>query len=319
MLTVDKMDTFCQGIAICDLPEVFRDAIHVARELGLSYIWIDALCIIQHGDDGQDWLRESALMRSVYGNCHVNIAATSASNVHKGLFSKLEHYSGGFYARVTTAKFCTAQCFFHSYVHSAASTDTHLATRAWTFQERLLPARTIFLGDTGIFWECRSSTRSEFLPQSFPWVTDRTRLVRPENEGWNWQHIVGEYSRANLTNPRDRLPALAGIARRQYEATGHHYLAGMWKEHLAHQLLWTVAGKRRQRPSWRAPTWSWASVDGGAYYRTYWYHDTFLREAKHYVQVLDVWTTSVGPDPFGQVSNGLLSLACSALMHAPAS
>ena len=39
---------------------------------------------------------------------------------------------------------------------------THLAT--WALQERLLPARTLYIGNSGIFWECRSGTRSEFLP-----------------------------------------------------------------------------------------------------------------------------------------------------------
>ncbi|KAF6818396.1 heterokaryon incompatibility protein [Colletotrichum musicola] len=216
-LTMDTMETFCRGFAICDLPKVFRDAIHVARELGLSYIWIDALCIIQQGDDGQDWATESALMKD------------------------------------TTAE--------------------------------------------------------------GPGLLQSTR-PRLEGEAWSWWHIVVWYSRANLTYPQDRLPALAGIARLQHEATGHQYLAGMWRERLVQQLPWYIYLERRKRPAWRAPSWSWMSVDSSAGYSQFYNEFSPPEIFKQYVQVLDVWTTPSGPDLFGQISDGLLSLACSALVGA---
>lgn len=314
-LTASNMNTFCQGIAILDLPEVFRDAIRVARELELSYIWIDALCIIQQGDDDRDWLTESALMTDVYGDSYVNIAATSATNVRETIFSKPTHYSGGFEARITTAKQCRAHSFYHHGVCRDSSINTHLATRAWALQERLLPARTIFFGDTGMYWECRSGAKSEFLPNEVP-STGRSHLARPENKEWDWQDIVAQYSRANLTNPRDRLPALAGVARRQHEATSRHYLAGMWRERLITQLPWMVFGERRKRPVWRAPSWSWMSVDSETQYWERWDVDIFAGNSWHYAEVMDAWTTPSGPDPFGQVSDGLLTLKCSALVCA---
>lgn len=46
------------------LPKTFQDAILVTLHLGMQYIWIDSLCIIQ--DDALDWDRESARMC----NCH---------------------------------------------------------------------------------------------------------------------------------------------------------------------------------------------------------------------------------------------------------
>lgn len=40
------------GIELASLPRSFRDAITVCRHLGVEYIWIDCLCIVQ--DDGYD-------------------------------------------------------------------------------------------------------------------------------------------------------------------------------------------------------------------------------------------------------------------------
>jgi hypothetical protein len=53
-------------------------AIFIASKLGLEYLWIDSLCIIQ--DDEDDWRQESALMSTVYGNSYLNIAAAGASD-----------------------------------------------------------------------------------------------------------------------------------------------------------------------------------------------------------------------------------------------
>ncbi|KAJ3464978.1 hypothetical protein MRS44_005636 [Fusarium solani] len=41
------------GIEIEELPQVFKDAIRITHEIGLRYLWVDSLCIIQ--DDAEDW------------------------------------------------------------------------------------------------------------------------------------------------------------------------------------------------------------------------------------------------------------------------
>jgi hypothetical protein len=48
------------GIPLSSLPKTFLDAIVVTKALGLRYLWIDSLCIIQ--DDEDDWLAESKTM-----------------------------------------------------------------------------------------------------------------------------------------------------------------------------------------------------------------------------------------------------------------
>jgi hypothetical protein len=41
-----------EAIPVEALPKTFRDAIEIARELGIEYLWVDALCIVQ--DNIQD-------------------------------------------------------------------------------------------------------------------------------------------------------------------------------------------------------------------------------------------------------------------------
>jgi hypothetical protein len=70
----DTMKVFQECIPVEALPKTFKDAIYAAIELGLEYIWIDSLCIVQ--DDIDDWKMESVKMSSVYGNSTISLAAS---------------------------------------------------------------------------------------------------------------------------------------------------------------------------------------------------------------------------------------------------
>lgn len=140
-----------------------------------------------------------------------------------------------------------------------------------------------------------------------------SQLVCPEDKAWNWREIVRYYSKTHLTHSADKLPALSGVARRQHEATGDEYLAGMWRKGLMRQLGWMPRSKNK-RPDWRAPTWSWASIDAETLFWSVWYDDSFAKN--EYVQVLDARVTLAGPDPFVAVSGGELQLGCTAMVRA---
>lgn len=71
MHNYDKMQA---GIGFESLPALFQDAIVTTQKLGIQYLWIDSLCIIQDSED--DWQAESAKMGSVYRNAKVTIAAS---------------------------------------------------------------------------------------------------------------------------------------------------------------------------------------------------------------------------------------------------
>ncbi|PVH83463.1 HET-domain-containing protein, partial [Cadophora sp. DSE1049] len=81
--TGPTLDARMAGVSFNDLPRTFQDAIAVTRGLGLNYLWIDSLCIIQ--ESREDWTKESQEMQNVYANAVFNISADSASDSSMGL------------------------------------------------------------------------------------------------------------------------------------------------------------------------------------------------------------------------------------------
>ncbi|KAH7369610.1 heterokaryon incompatibility protein-domain-containing protein [Rhexocercosporidium sp. MPI-PUGE-AT-0058] len=76
-----------RGIPMDELPRTFLDAVRITRRLGIRFLWIDSLCILQGHDDSAkaEWATESSKMTEVYGGAYLTIAAASASNVHQGI------------------------------------------------------------------------------------------------------------------------------------------------------------------------------------------------------------------------------------------
>lgn len=218
-----------------------RDAIYIARRLGLDYIWIDALCIIQRQQDHKDWLCESGQIRSIYGGSQINIATSSAMDVHQGCLVESNAYIGGLSVLITTSASGGSHSivFFDPMLLDTAPTS-HLLQRAWAFQERLLAPRTIHFNEHGALWECRATTLSSHLPGGFDNVVCGPKMVCADDEEWDWKEIVNSYSHTQLTVSSGRLPALAGVARRHCELAEDQYLAGMWRGTLVDQLVWAV-------------------------------------------------------------------------------
>ena len=79
-----------QSIIMSDLSETFCDAIKVTQKLGIRYLWIDSICIIQ--DSTNDWARESSNMMAIYESAWLNIAAAGSDQMNGRLF--MERNSG---------------------------------------------------------------------------------------------------------------------------------------------------------------------------------------------------------------------------------
>lgn len=70
---VSNYEDMKAGIASTNLPRNFQDAMTTAHFLGIQYVWIDSLCIIQ--DLSSDWEKEAATMHQVYKYAHLTIVA----------------------------------------------------------------------------------------------------------------------------------------------------------------------------------------------------------------------------------------------------
>lgn len=322
-LTQSSKLEFLKEIPYCKLPKTFQDAISVARSLGVYYIWIDSLCIIQREESLADWNREAAKMDKVYSHAALNIAATGASDASKGLFfprsantmELLEieldwPIKGKFSQKFTLLD--------HDYWKRLV-VDEPLMRRAWVVQERLLAPRVLHFGSRQLFWECELDASEDF-PLGPPAVLVRqdqqnlfkrfdetamhfTEFDHPSPAHAVWQRALSSYTHASLTKSEDKLVALGGIASELSSNISDGYVAGLWKEQMATELLWyvdldTVSSRQKQ---YRAPSFSWASVDG-AVVPGGWQKDDVL------IEVQESFAATETSNPFGSVRSGFVRI-----------
>jgi hypothetical protein len=159
-----------KGISFNTLPRNFKDAVIVTRWLGLRYIWIDSLCIIQ--DDPRDWLEQSAKMADVYANAYVTIAATGSPTCEHGF---LNTRRCDLELSVPGVLDSDSKLFVREiplYLHQAfgwgfVSTLDHvfkeypLLQRGWVLQERALSQRLLHFTKREIVFECEECFECE--------------------------------------------------------------------------------------------------------------------------------------------------------------
>jgi hypothetical protein len=315
-----------QAISWSSLSKTFQDAIIITRFLGMHYIWIDSLCIVQ--DDKLDWEMESATMASVYEGAYVTIAASLSADGSGGCFATREVTAPVVSAHVSSAPNSSEVYVRESLSHGDFTYDVKpttvrnpLLTRAWAFQERVLSTRMVHFGQSELLWECRTTSDCEcgnFTGTAkLPRIPNNIAEV-PSGAGYGpdwvsilWRNITRVYSAKKLTVATDKLPALSAVAAKMDNLDQGTYLAGMWSSHLPVGLLWKVPRPRPlQLDQLTAPTWSWASLDTPV---------DFSEELAELEEVeMDTYAITahfLGADctvgranPFGQVKDGYLTL-----------
>ncbi|KAJ6788800.1 hypothetical protein PWT90_02803 [Aphanocladium album] len=257
-----NIDDFEKDVPWELLPKTYQDVIVIVRALNIQYVWIDSLCIVQ--DDHDDWLRESALMGSVYERAELTIAASHAANSTEGFLSPRPEPS----ASVPLPNFLTKNQSSSSsstavlarlrHDSAAAAFPEHgaLNTRSWATQEWLLSRRMLFFTPAGVMWSCKTLTQRETGERCFN-ISRNTR----------WKTVVEAYSERRLTYPTDRLAALDGLRTELQRKDKQRYLSGLWEGRLPDQLLWQVAHKLERiedAPNpLGLPSWTWARVPCG--------------------------------------------------------
>ena len=147
--TDDNFEARLNRFNFSDLPKTFRDAVQVTRELGIQYLWIDSVCIIQ--ENKKDWEHEAKRMEGIFAMAYCTIAATSASNSNAGFLERNDRREFVHAQDALGRQFylCTNIDDFDNDVGEAA-----LNKRAWVMQERVLSRRTIHFSANQVYFEC---------------------------------------------------------------------------------------------------------------------------------------------------------------------
>jgi Heterokaryon incompatibility protein (HET) len=122
-----------------------------------------------------------------------------------------------------------------------------------------------------------------------------------------WNTVLKHYAGKKFTQDQDRLVALSGVAKWfQGLFKDEVYLAGHWKSYLINQLLWEVSPHTESsRPhQYRAPSWSWASVEGQVGFRDIVESDNQKLLAK----IMNAKVVTWHGDPTGTVLHGFIKV-----------
>jgi hypothetical protein len=186
-LTTSNLQDLQESISPSDLSQTFQDAIIVALRLGVRYLWIDSLCIVQ--DSPEDWQTESSMMDLVYKNSLCTIAASEATEPHHGLFKNRDTSSlTPFKVLFTPDDRSESYYCFYDWWWPDVCGKKPLNQRGWVVQERLLSPRTIHFA-TPVFWECRELIACETYPTGLP-----SHLVGDQQKIWSTMRTSQEES-----------------------------------------------------------------------------------------------------------------------------
>lgn len=320
-LTEQNLESFRQGIPMDQLPPTFQHAVQITRRLNFHFLWIDSLCILQ--DSPSDWDRESTIMGDIYRGSVCTIAALKMDGIDSGCFSIRNPLS------VLPCSLGVPRVVAGVFQNERRAYG-ELLTRGWVMQERVLSPRTIYYGSTDILWECTTAAASEGCPrlsghwsmpqsynpkQAFPLLVleNLPDLANPSGKFLSfhitWARMLNAYSRCALTKPEDKLVAVNGIMRDIEGKTGMHGVAGLWKEILPAELMWysneTIVHTSDRLDLYRAPSWSWASLDGVI---TNDYVDIVRNKKFRLDWMLNVVSVELNAKSNGQVSHAKLTV-----------
>lgn len=330
-----------QGYPITILPKTLADATWFTHQLGLEYLWVDALCIFQ--DDADDKGREIPRMRQYYGDATVAICAASAETCSNGFLrapppaeDPTNYVFGPVELRIKTmtGEMGTIQALKEADYFGLHREREPIVRRGWTLQESLLSRRMLIFSSHHLYFSCRVANAScggrEPLLKSrvigmyqsrVPGIHTIWSLQRLFPIVSTWDKVVHEYTQRLLGFSGDKLPAISAMAAslvrmaKEERAVEFRYCAGMmfdlegkdwgWKG----ELLWTVTEPATPLGTGvltSPPSWSWASLQAPVH-RWQARVDDFPDEDG--IRLLDVNAPLADErNPFGAVNGGVIRL-----------
>lgn len=252
--TKENLQKKLQPFALESLPKTIQDAVLSAKQLGLRFLWIDALCIIQ--DCKEDKLRELAKMHGVYKNSHATLIAARAHSVHDGFLKHQERPKVDLTIPYGESEGKCGTMLLREEVqlkNRLRGSPDATERRGWCLQEGLLSHRCIVYSQYSLLWKCKTVQCAENVPGSyfdndqqleiFLWIWRHVPLrmldvsldqISGQNvsqslsKAWEfWFLTIELFTPRKLSEPMDKLFAVQGIATELHSITGSRYLAGL--------------------------------------------------------------------------------------------
>lgn len=332
---IKTFDDRMRGFLLEEVPKCIRDAVQVSRALGVRYLWVDALCILQ--DDKSDWEMQSAQMAQIYGNAIAVICAAASSSCHQGFLERNKTSASiKFQSKIDSTIYGHFNISFNDnfkFGHGnfdAARLDTYYckwAFRGWTHQELYLARHAIIFGRRKIHHRCSDMvwTENEATKRDGIKISLNKRSIQEKDDTVRsgWIDAVHYFANREFSIISDRLPAISGLAETVSGSCPDQYLAGIRRSYLHHDLIWALdatggnlfgADERLNPPDpYIAPSWSWASrrqaIHNPSIARTLLFGPLIVQDSKKEYSKVETCISLIGQNPYGHVSHGSLTFS----------
>ena len=287
--------------SLCNLqlPRTIADSMELVNQLGLQYLWVDALCIIQ--DDTNDQSYQIGKMATIYSSAFLTIVAASGEDSNAGLpgigssirlyeqqevvvLPPSEHNDG--LSVMNTLKSCPRRYDERSTRGQEDADSSKWSHRAWTVQEKALSRRTLVFTNEQVFWDCQQAYFCEESYFEMPRFRVKHynasvhklgihQLTEPHCDKWQlYRDLIQNYMLREITYEGDVYDACQGILDMMEKSTKTGFLWGLPLSRFELALAWeTFHGVERRtalstfpmtslKKRTAFPSWSWMGWAG---------------------------------------------------------
>ncbi|KAF4443950.1 TOL-like protein [Fusarium acutatum] len=220
-------------------------------------------------------------MATTYKNAAITLAAGTAKNACEGFLGSLPLKSPTYLPErqfdipMSDGRIGTV------YLSGRPYQPHHpLDKRGWTLQEYMLSSRMLIFSDYQLLWQCQETELQSVTGdnqgieyqqhlESLPWASFDEEVepsygAHDSEKLYLWKTIISQYTKRQLKDPEDRLPAVRGITTELQKVWRDSHIYGHWERWFIKLLAWCKPNNARvtERHTKRAPSWSWVSVDG---------------------------------------------------------
>lgn len=283
------------------MPRTIEDAIRVTKDIGLDYLWVDAICIAQKPSENSDKTHHLEQMDLIFKSAEVVIAAAASMGAAAGFHPEGDIHRRDIIRSVGGAKFAVSKPQFNDYIESTIWT-----TRAWTFQEQLLARRLLLIGAHESYWLCQCDLWCEsevcepdpLDPSSIPALPNTSkppmRVLDIDKDDYGaiepgeiqtlkaYVTLISKYTLRQLGRPEDGVHAVWGVVKmlQRFDPQRWDVLYyGLPAVYFDVAVLWTPKFSVQRDDSLRVrqklPSWCWAGWLGSKSFGVYWCDSLF--------------------------------------------
>ncbi|KAK5991269.1 hypothetical protein PT974_09549 [Cladobotryum mycophilum] len=239
------------GLEFDNLSKSLNEVISFTRQLGVRYIWIDSICIIQ--DDPADLHKELLNMAQYYQNSLFTLASEIGTKHTNGLLRlpnqidkliQLPYMDSG---KQRGNLYVYKQKWKTNDRYLSEVGRSELLSRGWVFQEWFLSGRIVHFAPSDTYLECRSQRPLSVRNQKIEVFSIESKSAARKSDldstkystlrlGFKsefhidaelsfdmWYGLAQSYAQLHLTKASDHLNAIAGIASEFTQAVANLY------------------------------------------------------------------------------------------------